>query len=342
MIKRDTISIAIPCHDNSDNLFIILESIRMQTRAPDEIIIINDNSSANETNNLKRLSKISNCRYHKLPDHPNGIAFQGRRSMARNAATRISRGDIILYLDGDMLLAPSYIDEIISYHKHDQFIFVKGQRCSISQEEQSKGIHNCLSIAASGKVLTDITPIKYHQQLKDVGNSLRPLYGAAVIGAFTNCSMPFSRRIFLSAGLLMGIMHFIPKNVLSNIPYSLNWQACISNNLSVRRKHVEKIGFWDENFIGWGEEDIDFAYRLTTCGLRPVTPISTGAKAYHLEHTINYEENKITLLNNARYMLAKHPHLYTLRNPVYRSYGIEIDSDSLRRLDVHKQNRDFS
>ena len=45
-----------------------------------------------------------------------------------------------------------------------------------------------------------------------------------------------------------------------------HWHYAASNALSVERRYVEQIGGWDEGYHGWGEEDMDFAYRCTGRG----------------------------------------------------------------------------
>lgn len=46
------------------------------------------------------------------------------------------------------------------------------------------------------------------------------------------------------------------------------WRGCFSCNLSVRRS--EEV-YFDENFIGWGPDDQEFAYRL--CKINGYTPV---------------------------------------------------------------------
>ena len=104
--------------------------------------------------------------------------------------------------------------------------------------------------------------------------------------------------------------------------YSYRWDYCASNNLSLPRQHVVDGGGWDETFVGWGEEDMDFAYRMSLRGLRPVLPVATQVRAFHLDHPVNNETNRASLLRNARYLLSKFPELRELRLPAYAAWGI--------------------
>ena len=118
----------------------------------------------------------------------------------------------------------------------------------------------------------------------------------------------------------------IPTSILlPAIPYSHRWDYCASNNLSVRRKHVLEVGCWDESFVGWGEEDIDFAYRLYMHGVLPVIPETGSIYAYHLDHEVDVEANSSSLERNARYFAEKFPVMKRLRKEVYDHYGVSIE-----------------
>ncbi len=54
-------------------------------------------------------------------------------------------------------------------------------------------------------------------------------------------------------------------------------------NCSFWRKDAFAINGFNENFVGWGREDSDFASRLMNNGVSRQT-IKLYAKAYHLHH----------------------------------------------------------
>ena len=83
---------------------------------------------------------------------------------------------------------------------------------------------------------------------------------------------------------------------------------------------------WDENFFGWGEEDIDFSYRLYQHGLVPIFLASRNAACYHLDHPVDHEKNTSTLCANARYLLKKFPEIVEHRRQAYRLFNIDIDA----------------
>lgn len=74
-------------------------------------------------------------------------------------------------------------------------------------------------------------------------------------------------------------------------------------------------GMWDENFAGWGEEDIDYTYRIFLKGYQLLTPRIDGFLSLHLTHDVGSDSS--SMLKNARYLLSKFPDLYECRVGFY-------------------------
>ena len=80
-----------------------------------------------------------------------------------------------------------------------------------------------------------------------------------------------------------------------------------------------EVGRWDENFTGWGEEDVDYTYRLFKNGCNLITPRIEGFLTIHLTHN---PEQSSSLIKNATYLLSKHPSMYNIRRNFYDLIGI--------------------
>ena len=102
-----------------------------------------------------------------------------------------------------------------------------------------------------------------------------------------------------------------------------HWYLAASNALSVERRFVERIGGWDEAYQGWGEEDMDFAYRLHLAGLSFVFPAPQWLYAVHLDHAPAAGWTT-SLDRNARRFVRKFPEVYEIRLPAYRQCGIAL------------------
>src|SRR5207245_8538300 len=118
----------IPCHDNAFSLSIVLRALGRQTLQPQQIIVVDDHSSAPESLQLRRLCRLHAADYERLPPPRTPAERLGRRSHARNAGTRRLRTDLVLYLDGDMLPSPGYVDELHLHHGRRGWIYVRGTR----------------------------------------------------------------------------------------------------------------------------------------------------------------------------------------------------------------------
>jgi hypothetical protein len=288
----------------------------------DDLVVVDDDSYPSEQIKIASLAAAHNARYLALPRPEVPAERFGRRSHARNAATRATVADVMLYVDGDMLLGPRYIDEARRYHGFDPLALVHGERFSIPLEEQVLGLSSCLERARTGHGVGVSQDVRYKtgvalERHVDVG--ILPLIGSAVL-----CRRSLTRREWLQVAAGSVGAGLMPRDA-DVLPYSNRWDWCASNNLSVRRRHVIENGLWDERFLGWGEEDMDFSYRMFSAGLRPVLPLGTPLRAYHLDHPVDVERNRATLRSNAAYLLQKWPHLRACRLPAYANYGLTAD-----------------
>jgi GT2 family glycosyltransferase len=280
-----SLGVVIPCHDNSVALSGVLRSLAGQATRPDRVVVVDDNSSAVEASRLKRLCEAHAAIHLRLAPPDGAAEALGRRSHARNAGSRRLDTDLILYLDGDMLLAPRYIEEIRRQHARRQGVYLRGRRFAIPAAFQRGGMRACLDRAAR-----------------------RPAASAEAQVGYASAPSGHSWR---SAG--------------GNCYYD-RWDWCAGNNLSVRRRHAIDVGLWDERFYGWGEEDLDFSYRLHRHGLVPLFVAGPRAACFHLDHPVDRERNASTLRANARYLLSKFPQVAERRREAYRLYGIDVDA----------------
>lgn len=106
------VSIVIPTYNRPDDLKDCIQSILQQTVKPDEIIIVDDGE-------LRNLPLKDECersgiiyRYQKKNGHRGPAA-------SRNTGAKIANGDIVFFLDDDVILFPEYVEEILKVYKSD-------------------------------------------------------------------------------------------------------------------------------------------------------------------------------------------------------------------------------
>jgi len=132
------VSVVIPTYHRPRDLSVGLDSILTQRLTPLEIIVV-DNGSDTATETLLRQ------REKDFADQ--GIALRyvrnDRNSLtaARNLASRLSSGDIVLFLDDDVILEADYFREILRvYETNPNALGVQGYIVP----EQSRRVHDFL------------------------------------------------------------------------------------------------------------------------------------------------------------------------------------------------------
>jgi GT2 family glycosyltransferase len=79
------------------------------------------------------------------------------------------------------------------------------------------------------------------------------------------------------------------KPLHGTVPKGLSWLYFLTGNASVRRADLLRVGFFDEDFTGYGHEDLELGYRLEKAGIRIV--YEPRAVDYHWQH-IPFSEQK--------------------------------------------------
>ena len=118
-------SIVIPIYKRADIFQKCLTSISNQILEPLEIIIVNNNIDQSETDKLKSILKNFNIknkyniRIFKSPKNSGAIA--------RNIGAKNARGDVVAFLDSDVILDNNYYSILMSYFEsYKDLIAIQG------------------------------------------------------------------------------------------------------------------------------------------------------------------------------------------------------------------------
>jgi glycosyltransferase involved in cell wall biosynthesis len=109
MSKALTLSIIIPVYNESDHLKGCLRAIAKQTVMPDQVIVVDNNStddSVKIANSFKFVEVIT--------EKKQGIVY------ARNAGFNAARTDIIGRIDSDSLLPKNWVEEVIKFYEDEE------------------------------------------------------------------------------------------------------------------------------------------------------------------------------------------------------------------------------
>ncbi len=126
------ISFITTVFNEQENIVKLLDSLLIQTKMPDEIIIVDALSTDNT------LSLISNFKLSMPNKKVKVLIKKGNRSVGRNEAIRNSTGDVIVCSDAGCILDKNWIENITKPFKNPQVDvvagFYKGQGRSVFQK----------------------------------------------------------------------------------------------------------------------------------------------------------------------------------------------------------------
>lgn len=112
------ISVVIPAYNEEKTIGPVIESLLKQTRAPDEILIINNNSN-DRTREIALTYQNKGVRV--VDETEQGLA------VARDRGFREARGDIICRTDADSIIPPDWINGIeLFFIKNPNVIAISG------------------------------------------------------------------------------------------------------------------------------------------------------------------------------------------------------------------------
>ena len=121
------VSIIIPTRNRAHVLGDCIKRLLEQTRPPDEIIVVDD---ASEDGTDKMISNI-NSSFTELGVQKTKIRyirFDERIGhwRARNVAIKEATGELIIFVDSDVLVTSNFIEDHISFHEKDDKIVIQG------------------------------------------------------------------------------------------------------------------------------------------------------------------------------------------------------------------------
>src|SRR5688500_9787763 len=97
-----SLSVVIPVRNGGDTLLECLEALTASTRRPDEVIVVDDAS----TDASGQIARRFGAQVLEFQDRPHGPAS------ARNRGAAAAWGDILVFIDADILLHPEALEGI--------------------------------------------------------------------------------------------------------------------------------------------------------------------------------------------------------------------------------------
>jgi glycosyltransferase involved in cell wall biosynthesis len=249
-------SIILTTYNRPDALHTVLSSLAHQHHLPDEVLIADDGSGPETAKCVQYWQKQAPFQLYHVWQPDRGF----RAAAARNRAIARALADYIIFLDGDCLTFPDFIQRHLELAEAGWFLV--GNRLLLDR-------------ALTQRILTGLeNPLQWsywqwlHARGRGETNRLAPLLRLSD-GAWRKC-----RR--------------------------WRWQGVRTCNLGVWRQDVLAVNGFDERYQGWGHEDADLVVRLLHLGRRRkdgqfAVPV---AHLWHAENDRSAEkENQVRLEN---------------------------------------------
>ena len=268
-------TIIIPTYNASKSLTRTLASLAaLQTSAITQIVICDDGS----TDDTKTMVNRFRSHLPMVYRHQENRGF--RPGSARNLGIKEAAGDVVIFIDSDVVIPVGWLDAHLKYHQevaYDRLVFGFRRRVTVSPPSNTE-------LSAIEEYETD------------------------------------HREAILS-----------PDNKKLRDPNTL-WYFAFSCNMSIGGE--SKGLLFDEDFVGWGNEDLDYAYRARLGGAELVC--APNASLWHVDEgpirDIFRSDPAVadfgSFLTNAVRMLLKYsddPALRTLLEADLVGYRIEGD-----------------
>ena len=210
-----------------------------------------------------------------------------RKTRALNNAVRNSSGDLLIFCDQDLIFGEEYIETIASNIKEN--IFLMGRAHTLKREEKDFVLENIEKINSYEEIVKNL-PDSYIPTIKKMLNEDK------------------KRRLLKTFKLAKrGIK-------LVGMSYALMKNAYI------------KVNGYDENYIGWGQEDDDFGNRLTVAEINGKELVTKNIQL-HLWH---YSDPTKVHSSNEEYYYKRKEEIFSKKD-FYCKRGYE---DSKNRDDI--------
>ncbi|MCD6445264.1 glycosyltransferase family 2 protein, partial [Candidatus Bathyarchaeota archaeon] len=103
------VSVIIPTYKRYEDLLITLQSLNTQTVLPDEVIVFDESPDDRLRQILKNINVSYPIKYVWAPSRFRSLA------RARNKSKKLVKGDIVVFLDDDVILDSKYLENVLSF-----------------------------------------------------------------------------------------------------------------------------------------------------------------------------------------------------------------------------------
>lgn len=208
-----------------------------------------------------------------------------RAGTARNMGIRLARQEICAFVDTGVIVGEDFIRSVVDFHR-------RHRRAA------------CIGIVHGSKMRDGTHPlVRYFRQIS-ISEHPEQCLKSPMLRAYPDARQP----IFDLWG------HDLNRG---SAPWSLYWTSLVTVETAV----ASEVGYFDEGFVGWGHEDIEFGYRLWKHGVRFYT--DDRIRGLHLPHE-QAAPPEATSKKNLAYFYSKHRELPVEMLQLDLPYGLDL------------------
>jgi GT2 family glycosyltransferase len=211
-------------YNRSDALLAVLRALSVQCTHDDVVLVADDGSRPEHVHALKAGLPSFRCEVWHVW-HPDA-GFTAAR--ARNQGAVHARADYIVFLDGDCLPNPRFVENHAALAQAGHF--VNGSRVLLSERLSRRVL--------SGEI-----------RLEDLGRAEW-----------------LQLRLAGDVNKLTHLLYW--RGAPGRVQTGFRWKGIRSCNLGVWYRDLQAVNGFDESFSGWGHEDADLVLRLHQHGCR--------------------------------------------------------------------------
>jgi glycosyltransferase involved in cell wall biosynthesis len=275
--KRKKLTVVLPFYTALQCLDLTVRSLQRQTLDPSlwEIVVVDDGSGLPVG---RLLESVGGDVATRLVTANENVG----RAAARNMGVLNAEGDIILFHDADLFIAPDAVERHYEFHQRSAGSVLLGARYEstwLTLNRLRAGDFSRVGnqIECGGERHWVEEPVEQrHRDVRAV------LHGAA------------------------DPRELIPHDNVSKT--RAPWFWVVSHSLSLPRSMFIEVGMFDEDFQGWGFEDYELGYRLYVHGGRrsELFTYDSKAVAFHIPHYFDPFIKYKSMQRNTDHFLRKH------------------------------------
>lgn len=261
------VTVCIPVRNGAACLEHTLSNLLERTSFPlaELEVLVGDHGSDDAT---PQLLAAWSRRFPQLVRH--AVPFTGaNRSVVRNRLIAQARGELLIFIDHDVLVPTGFIEQHLRVHEQHPGALVAGQT-------YGKGLFR-----------REIDAFLAQLHLPDIAQNRAQLQASPELA---------DARLGMTE--LTGSVTDLTDTLA---PFRFMWTC----NLSAKRGDIEACGNFDERYEGWGVEDDDFAQQFRVAGRRLV--FATEPWGFHVPHPSDTWKNIVYWRHNLAALFRKFP-----------------------------------